>query len=106
MKDLKDYLVIMEQAYVLAALRILFCSGDFLGLKNKGLVGQPIILSTHFYNQYLLKVCDVPMTAAGCLQIVQEPHYHTEISPYFRSPRVLPSLEGSLEYRRLQALKS
>lgn len=44
------------------------------------------------------------MTAAGCLQIIQDPHYHAEISPYFRrSLRALPSLEGSSEYSRLQA---
>lgn len=44
------------------------------------------------------------MTAADCLQIIQDPHYHAEISPYFRrSPRVLPSLEGSSENSGLQA---
>lgn len=34
MKDLKDYLVIMEQAYVLAALRILFFSGELFGSRE------------------------------------------------------------------------
>lgn len=35
MKDLKDYLVIMEQAYVLSALRILFCSRGLLGTREQ-----------------------------------------------------------------------
>lgn len=34
MKNLKDYLVIMEQAYVLAALRILFFSGELFGSRK------------------------------------------------------------------------
>lgn len=96
----------MEQACVLAALRILFCSGVLFRTREQrfGWTTYEFFLPIFIISVYL---CAVPMTAAACLQIVQEPHYHTEISPYLRrSPRVLPSLEGSSEYSRLQALKS